>query len=392
MNPIDPENPVTEGKPRGLHVISKMDTVILSWQAYSNKNLEQFDIYRSTSTDNSLNKIGSTSPTHTIFYDNNVYYEIAYTYQVRAVTPSFESRLSDPITITPGPTYLWVVDSSTGDLVKLTHDAQHQIFRCSFSGYADNLVVNPRDHTAWFLDIYSERIYGISGEGALSHRINNEGEVLDFQVFWSDSALWVSVTTNTGCELMKLTYGADVLSKITRFRKVIDLSIDQTTKCCWLIDEGMQNIYKIDPEGNLLLSAELNHTPLYVAAFSGDGSCWTTDSSRVFFINSNRRFAIEEAEGNYDGIEGIDIDQNSGACWVLTHRSVSKIDSSGKLLFTIDGFKYPQSISANAFDGSCVVADPYQDRAVIISADGAQVESIPNIQSPWLVCVEYAIQ
>ena len=390
LNPIDPENPVTRGKPLGLGVISKMDTVILSWQAYSLKNLKGYNIYRCDSLDSTLIKLDSTSQYVTAYYDYHLKYDVTYTYYITAITETFESSLSVPVHITPGPTYKWFLESDIGDIVKLTHDTQYQIFRIHYGGYPDRIAVNTVDHTVWLSDRFLNRIYLISNEGKLKQYFEGFNYPIDLDVALLDSSVWILDQSEDALRLVKLNKQGHVLITNVNFKKSSSISVDQRSGHCWVADEAAHIIYKIDPKGYIVRKIEINDiAPKSVAAFFEDGSCWVADSSRVYKLTANSRPEISMPIENFNFVSRLDVDQKSGACWVLDRFSVTKVDLNGQKLFTFKEFYYPHSLSVNSYDGSCIVADSYHNRAVIISNDGQSIKKIPGIHFPWDVVVEY---
>lgn len=390
LNPIDPDNPVTSGKPQALRVISKKDTVILSWKTYSLKNMKGYNIYRAIAPDSNFVKIDSTSLNITTYYDSNLEYDVTYTYCITAVTETFESSHSDPVHITPGPTYKWIIESDIGDIVKLTHDARNEIFRIYYGGYPNRIAVNSIEHRAWLTDRYSNRIYQISSEGKLEQYLEGFYYLIDLDVSWLDSSLWIIDQSPDTPRIVKLNHQGHVLFTNINFINPRAISVDQKRRWCWVADEGARRIFNINSSGDIVRKIGIyNVAPQNVAVFFEDGSFWIADSSQVYKLFVDERATIRVPIDDFNSISKLDVDQKSGACWVLDRNSVTKLDSRGQKIFVIDGFYYPRSLAVNSYDGSCVVADPYHNRAVIISQDGQSIEEIPGIKYPWDVFVEY---
>ncbi len=69
----------------------------------------------------------------------------------------------------------------------------------------------------------------------------------------------------------------------------------------------------------------------------------------------------------------VSVDTGSGACWAAVGNSVMCVSRSDALRFQVDGFSSPLGLDVNPADGSCWVADTYNDQVAHVAEDGTEL-------------------
>ena len=164
LNPLDPQNPDTKGKPTGLRILSEFDTITLRWNSVNVDGLVGYHIYRKLAETSSYQLIHLAPADSNIFYDRHVTYNNTYTYKVSVVTSTYESQPSDSLSITPGPTVIWVADADNRRIIKISHDGLHEIERIAVTGLPWDIYITSDDRSIWFSDVLFGDIYRIQGE------------------------------------------------------------------------------------------------------------------------------------------------------------------------------------------------------------------------------------
>ncbi|MCI0512793.1 hypothetical protein L0128_06245 [candidate division KSB1 bacterium] len=385
-NPFDPQNPATSGRPTGLEVTSGLDTVFLSWPEYQIPGLTGYQVFRTQLPDSQPQQIASLPPRTTQFMDAGVHFGVTYTYQFSVRFGAIETPRSDAVRITPGPTFTWVVEAATGDIIKLTHDCQYTIFRIPTSSYPEAIVVNPRDGSAWILDDFLNRIYHLNAAGDLLFLKENSISPNAIDLYWQSGVAWL--IDRHAARLIKLDQLGRFLAEVRGLVAPINLTLDQKTGVCWFVDSGVKKIGFLENDAsNASFLAEKFFAPQAIAVHFKTGDLWVADSSRVLKFDADRKLQFE-LTSNFKDAFNLEVDFKTGACWVSDAYSVFKFRSDGQLEFQQHGFYYPPSIAVNSFDGSCLVADRYHSRLVWISATGQSMTVIPGSQFPSAVFVE----
>ena len=74
LNPLDPKNPDTEGKPVGVTILSDQDDVTVSWVNQSFEDILGFNIYRRQEGED-FESIGVASVSASSFTDSDLEYD-----------------------------------------------------------------------------------------------------------------------------------------------------------------------------------------------------------------------------------------------------------------------------------------------------------------------------
>lgn len=395
INPVDPVNPDTMGRPTGVSVISIQDTVKLSWDIIELKDLIGYQIYRKTSLESDFTPVILVPATVSSYSDTSVEFDVEYSYQVSAVGSTYESLPSHTVTITPGPTFNWVSDNANGQLVKLTHDAQHELLRTvRFQNILD-IETNPITGDVWVIDRISllfAELKRVSPEGNLRLPILQFTSPLDAALEIRTGALWIADSTDN--IVIKLDSAGTQLFTIAELLNPIAVSVDQRTGDCWVADNHANRIFKIKSDGTEILASPVNLNAVQsISVNSSNGDVWVADSTRIVKIDENGNLNLEPNQ-RFDFAFKIDVNGKTGEFWVLNllfqfdQSTVSKFSPEGQKFFEISGFTVPEDLSINLFDNSCLVADTQNDRIVRISSGGDIVGILNSIGFPRAVSVQ----
>ncbi len=386
-NPLDPNNPNTLGKPQGVQVLSKIDTVFLSWQRSYQNNINAYKIYRTQYPSGKIEKYIEIPGTTAKFIDQGVALGKTYTYQIASMVLDYESPPSEPVTITPGPTYTWVIDGGTSNILKLTHDCQHLVFKKFLSSYPEFIAINPYSGAAWILDDYSNLIYALNAQGELLFNKNKYMHPEMVDIHWKDGSAWLLDKTNNIWSLNKIAADGIEIFSFSALRQPKGISVVQNTNNCWVADAQLKKVILVK---TVTGTEEIKYnfvSPQAVALHQQNGNLWVADSSSVLIFDYQGKNLLSRIEtANFAYL--LAVNQNNGDCWVVGTTSVSKYDLSGKTEFIIQGFYYPLSLSVNSYDGSCVVVDRDPSRLVRITKDGSSVTQISLVTYPTSVSVQ----
>ncbi|MDZ7262750.1 MAG: hypothetical protein ONB05_11685, partial [candidate division KSB1 bacterium] len=379
--------------PQGLKVISKKNLVILSWEPLASQDLVGINIYRKSQREVDFRKLFFAPPSATQYEDRAVVYDTTYYYQISGVSATFETPRSDPVSITPGPTYNWVADTDNGQIVKLTHDGLHEIFRVSIDGYPTALSVDVRTGTAWVIEGMMDRIYQLSQDGTFLRFLTGFKEPVDVAIDERTSSLWVA--DKSAQRVVKLDSSGSELFAIAGLKTPISLSLDKRTGDCWVADLSQKSLTKISSSGTFTMTVPYPLlSPQSLSVDSKDGSCWVADSSQVLKFTSGGQLLVGPILG-FNFAYRIQANSATGECWVLdignwyNQSKVIRLSSQGQILLNKKGFSFPQALSVSLYDGSCLVADTYNDRVVKISLTGNVISELGGFSLPSDVAVEY---
>ena len=379
-----------------MKVISLQDTVILSWDLIDLKDLTAYRIYRRSNSETDFLPISLVASSVNTFKDATVNFGVEYSYQVAAVGPTFESNRSDKVEITPGPTFNWVGDSFNRQVIKLTHDAQHEIFRVS--GFITPLDIESNVVTGevWVVNRIS-RFLGAGEVIKVSPDGKNKNPIIQFTMPFdialdSSGSIWVADSKDDLVAKLDSS-GKENFQISSYFQNPIAVSIDQRTGDCWVADNQLDQLVKIESNGSQIDTsvAPFNAVQSLIVN-SSDGSVWVADSNRVIKLDQNGDLACELKE--FDYAFKVAINEDTGEVWVLNWKpqfnqsTVSKFSPEGEKAFEIAGFNFPEDLAINLFDNSCLVADTQNDRIVRVSSDGKISSIFELVGNPRAVSVQ----
>ncbi|MFQ5603507.1 MAG: hypothetical protein ACE5HS_09595 [bacterium] len=387
-NPLDPKNPETLGRPTGVTVISNLDTVKLSWNFISLNDLVGYRIYRKAQLQQPFQPIELVASEKTTFLDLDVDFDVDYTYKITAVGNDYESPPSDSVKIAPGPTYNWAGNNLASQLIKLTHDARHQIItRTGFFPIVD-IEVNSKRREVWVIENLDEEIGN-------AIRVTSGGEVLrpfveftspvDAALDLNSGALWVA--DEIASQVAKVDSIGQNLFTIVDFLAPVAVSVDQNSGDCWVVDRLANKIARINRDGTqVVFSPENFDSPTSLAVNSSQGHVWVADKQQVYRVNNDGIIELQLAVA----ASKIAINENTNDIWIinLTKTNVSKWDETGTKMFEVNEFTSAEALSINSFNNSCLVADSKNNRLVRISEDGKILNRFEQISAPTAVAVQ----
>ena len=126
LNPLDPNNPYTGGKPTGLSLIPVQNTVNVLWDPVDINDLTFYVIYRGT-LESDMVKLGEVVPDSTSFLDTSVSFYETYTYALEVHTETDISSRSDTVQVTVGPFNIYVADFWDNSVRMISWDCNHLI-------------------------------------------------------------------------------------------------------------------------------------------------------------------------------------------------------------------------------------------------------------------------
>ncbi len=394
LNPIDPQNPETGGRPQGLRVYSEYDQATLRWLNIQLNNFLGYNIYRKSTDDTSFQFIYLTPPDSQVFIDKNLTYDTKYQYYITVKAQDFESRPSDTVSVTPGPTFIWASDVTFRYVLKLTHDCTSVIKRVPIDGYPYAIEMIPGTGELWYTDILMNRVYAIDGQ--FNQRIVDDfetGEPIDLSFDKFNDRVWIADETRGKIHVYR-NQGSKIF-ELDKFVRPYSLESYQSDGACWLADRDGDTIYKLGINGGIDIQIDSLYRPTDVTVNQETGDCWVADSSRVLLYNKYGILKLTIDQGLIYPLD-VAVDSELGNCWVLDFSYFDQnskllcFSSSGEKLVELTGLTQPENLYVNPYDHSCIVAESGAGRILKISESGKIIGESGNHAFPYGLTVEYS--
>ncbi len=386
-NPLDPENPFTQGKLTGLSVISLDRVVSLTWDDIEINGYIGTKIFRQTSQDSGFVEIAVVPGNTSRYDDQEVLFDVTHRYKIQAITEFNEGPLSDEVFITPGPSRMWVGIRTTGKLFQLTHDASHTLFSRSDFFDISGMANIGNGQGIWVSDFFLNQVAHMSLDGEIVKKFNISDSPLDLDFDPTRNRLWILLQNSK-----KLAFGdtSGTLFVIDEdFSNPVSISVDISSGICWISDVLDKTVTGFNLTDTTKSTIENLDQPEDVAINYQDGSIWVADVSMVKHFSSNLELLI--SVGAFNFVHQVNINQKTGDCWALDLRSgfnnsqLVKLDKNGSIILKLDGFTNPTSLDVDEYDGSCIVSDAGNFNVTKISEDGKVIGKWNALGTPNLI-------
>jgi len=390
LNPLDPNNPETGGRPTGLWVVSEKHEVTLSWDPLSLEGVLGYNVYRRQEGEEAFRIVDFASAESSSFQDPDLPYDQRVAYRISAVASEYESPLSDSVSITPGPNNYWMVDYYSGVIARLTYDGLHTFFQTQQTLLPVAVAADSTTGTAWIVDAIGYLV-----------RISDDGQPLLWIDGLTDPAhvaldplggvVWVSDDSRT-CIARYDTMG-NLLGLTEGFGEISDISWVEQSGGCWVADVEGKDVVFVSSSGDREVEVEeVFEYPRAISYYPSGEWLWVADSLRLARVWNDG--TTEEVVTLNQLVLSVSADQTTGDCWVIIatgdedENAVLKISANGEVLTRVEGFYFAQSLVANGFNGGCLVADTGNGRIVRVSQDGDVLGSLGDFYGPWDVAIE----
>jgi DNA-binding beta-propeller fold protein YncE len=379
LNPIDPQNPETGGRLRGLRIYSEQDRVVIQWKQLQLKDIQGFRIYRKQDSDLPFNPIHLAPPDSNQFIDYGLVYNKKYDYFVTILGGDFETPGSDTVSIIPGPTIIWATDVYNRRILKISHDGAHEIKQIAVDGYPWALAYDNENNVLWYTDVFLNRVYNIKSQTAEIVLDISYGEPIDLVMDKSNDRVWVADETQG--KIFVFNRQGEKVGEKGGFERPVSIDCFLSDGSCWIADSKTKTVTKISNTLQTIVQIKDLIDPTSIAINQLSGDCWVADSSRILYFDIKGRLKLTIAS-QVSFPRYLAVDSESGNCWILDFSffaSQSRLfcfNNDGDKLLEIPGFSWPENLKINPYDQSCIVTDSGAGRILKISLDGTIIGQI----------------
>jgi len=390
LNPLDPNNPKTAGRPVGLTVVSVLDTIQLRWNPLPLVDLTGFRVYRKLEGESDFSPIATVASDQHHYEDFSDRFDMEHSYRLTARAGRFESPPSDIVSITPGPTIAWVADYGERAIIKLTHDGKHELMRSRAFFNPLRLRVDTERNSVWVLDGFDGELGRLDLHGQVIGTYDRFLGAVGLDLDLSDGSLWVVDSLGRG--LVVFDSLGTQLASLATLPKMAAMVFNPFSGELWTLSVPPVSLFRIVRQGSDLRvresKLELLDRPSDMAIHHSTGIAWAALQNRLIRIMANGR-TVQAVDHEFRHSTQVAIDQTTGCCWAVDYSPnmrdsrIVKFDSLGNLLFEARGFSRPQGLAANPFSGSCLVADTGAHRLVVISKTGTTEPAFTRVYAPY---------
>lgn len=384
LNPLDPGNPSTGGRPTGFVALADDGAVTLQWTP-AGGDVAGYLISRRDAPDSAYRTLGSlNSPRLGTLLDtglpNGV--PVGYRLQYRFT----DGRLSQPAEdlATPGPLRVWITDYSAPSLLRITPDARHVADRsfALFRGPTD-VDVDARTGFVWACDPYYSRVV-----------IHNPGSLIPVVVPGLVEPVAVAVDPATGhgwiCDLQQGSLqrfdpaDLDVAQAgVGGLADPLSVAVDPVDGSVWVCENTGASVRRFTRDGALLGASPVPQ-PSRVAVDSLTRSAWVTSFNQRRVVRISSDGVVRDTISGFSGPIGIAVDSRRGTIWVADSFAgrLYAYDRFGDPVRVVNGLTEVREIAVDRANGDVWVTLPGPGQVVRLSAAGAILARLTGFGQP----------
>lgn len=314
------------------------------------------------------------------------------------------------VSVNPADGSCWVANWQKNEVVHLAKDGT-ELCRRGGLNPSSSLPVSPRDGSCWAADRRTDQLVHLGADGAQLWRGGKFGGLGPIAVNPTDGSCWV-VDYGRGQGKQQVVHLAADGSKIWRggeFKSIWSLSVNPSDGSCWLVDRE-QVVVHLARDGSDLWRGGKFSLPTAISVNAEDGSCWVADQGRFdpdsgSFVDSVVvHLGADGTElvrvGGFARLRSVSANPTDGSCWVADEGrpipdtcggfvdcAVVHLAEDGTELWRGESFDRPQWVSVNPSDGSCWVANTWNNQVVHLAADGTELWRRGGFCGPTAVSV-----
>jgi DNA-binding beta-propeller fold protein YncE len=387
LNPLDPANPQTGGRPTGFNALAGYSAVRLTWDPRPDLDIDGFQLSRLAPGDPGWQPLGGTrGPQSSSYLDAGLFNGRRYRYRLDYVIRGLPAGRPAEDDATPGPVLAWVADPGARIVAELTPDGRDVNLRVTAFGEAYALAVDPADGQLWAssrftgllwifnpITLDARSIAGVAAPyamavspfdhsawvcdltGGLAHRYPDGTAATPGYIGLLDNPVAVAVSAFDAsvwvCEgqgnrvrhfsALGVPLGAAFVGAPSR------VAVDSLTRVAYVTSLDLGRLWRIGESGQLIDSTSVASGPIGIAIDRARNRVWVADArgARVLGLDLGTlalAVTVTTVGTPYD----LAVDPATGEVWVVARAegAVIRLAADGTKLDVLGGFTDPVQI------------------------------------------------
>ena len=372
-NPLDPKNPLSEGKPAAPFITAIKDSVGVSWSHLRFTNATGFNLYRRLDGETAFQLIASLPSYIFAYWDTRCEYEKNRWYKISVSTGEFESLLSDAVQIRPGPTYLWIADASKGTVTKYSHDGRYRLFQVYGFTEPTNIAADTANNLIWVSDIWDHRIKRIDRGGTIINEAISLLGISDFAFDIEDDMVWATSFSADAVARFNLLGAKEV--EISTFSMPGEILLNTEKNFAILASLAKGELIRLNYEGQIL-EQKSGFAPIGPMVYDqARDRLWLGRGQNLLLIeNASDQLSITAEFSNFQFVSEIAIDPLTENLWVIdldqsgSQSRIVKLSAAGEEILAVQSGQSPNSLAVNSYNSNCFYTEKLTGK--IIELDG----------------------
>jgi DNA-binding beta-propeller fold protein YncE len=391
LNPFDPRNPVTSGRPQDFAAYARRGYVTLTWRPGDSPELVGYKLMRRGPGDTDFVDLFGTLGARTdSAVDLGVQNRSTYSYRLLYVfTQGVGTRPAEDVA-TPGPQQPWVLDAGAGSLLRLTADGRRTLGAAGGLFSPTRLALDTVNGRIWVAQTFDGRVSLYEPDGTLVRTLTDFGFPGAMAVDVRDRSLWVcDELRNQVRHVDENGSPVGMIPVLVNISQPTGVAVDPRDRTVWVCERGAGRVRKFNSDGAQLFSTPVA-TPARVAVDSLTGEGWVSDFDGGRVLKLSETGVVLQTRTGLFGPLGLAVDHRRGLVWVALGRedAVVALYRDQSTAARLDGVPVPSHLALELYSGEAWVVAGGAGELWRVASDGSVALRRGGFNAPADVAVD----
>jgi DNA-binding beta-propeller fold protein YncE len=387
LNPFDPMNPNSSGRPPGFVALAGDHEVTLRWNSVQGTTLIGFQVYKRGPGETEFTPLTGVLGTFTTGYrDIVVANGFEYAYRLYFVFASGLGNLPAEDVATPGSAIPWLVENGGTDLMRITADNRRVALRRPEYGGTADVAANPVTGDVWVADPGSNRVVIYDPFNGVTVSVPGFSVPRAVSVDTYDGSAWVC--DQGGSIIHVAADGSIAPFSFGPVNQPMDVAVDLFDGSVWVCERGDNRVARYEA-GQQLWIRSLN-APSRVAVDSTTQDGWVTSFAGGTLTHLTSSGLPIGAPLVLSSPLGVCVDHRRGRIWVADPGAgqLIAVRRDGSVEFRVTGLTDVGDVSVDLTSGDAWAVRGVGGALVRVSSAGTVIRTQTGFRSPFAVSVD----
>lgn len=385
LNPFDPGNPMTGGRPIGFRAVAADGYITLEWAPSLVSDLLGYRISRRVEGQAQFSTLVDLLPAREQSFKNFALLNgLRHSYRLQYVFERGLSPLYAEDSGTPGALRPWVADFDAGLLTLLTPDGHHVVGAVSGFNSPAAVAVNPLDGAVWVTDPFAAQVIRYDPPLGTRQVATNFSRPSGIAIDIADGGVWV--TDENGDDVVHLNEntGSGIPALLGPVDLPTGIAVDPSDRSIWVCGNGRAELKLFTQDGLLRWTLPMQR-PSRVAVDSLTREAWVTSFERGVVVRLNTAGVPLDTVGGLAGPIGVTVDPRRGLIWVADalRGELRSFDRAGLPHVRITGLDEVREVAVDLSTGNAWATVRGRGQVVVVTPAGQVIERISGLTGPY---------
>jgi len=389
LNPFDPSNPRTGGRPADFRALADDDFVQLRWTPQAQSGLLGYRVYRRGPGEPQFTAISTVlSPADAVYNDFTVTNGSRYDYQLYYVFADGNGGAPATDRATPGPLRPWVTEFNGGTLARLTADGRYVTSRSGGFATPSDVAVDRNTGVLWVSDAFGGKVQVFDPIQGNFVNIPGFSQAGDLALDLADQTAWIC-DAGAGSVRHYTRFGTQASASLDPIDQPLGAAFEQSNRILWICERNGNRVRTYLSNGTPQWAVPLP-APSRVAVDSLTREAWVTSFSTGAIYKLSPSGARLDSVTSLAGPIGVAVDARRGRIWVcdaFANRLVA-LRRDATIEFEVGNLSEVREAAVDLRTGELWATLPPAGAVVRVSAAGAVIEQATGLVDPLSIALD----